>query len=44
MLWETVGSRRGCPHHYLELPWYEGCDGSRAACRTCWERPAAEWV
>lgn len=39
---QAAGNRLGCPHRVLEVPWWEGCDGTPEACMVCWNRPAAD--
>lgn len=40
----ALGGVRGCPHQYLALPWWDGCDGTAEACRLCWGRLAPPGV
>ena len=32
------GGGRGCPHRYLPVPLWDGCDGTPEACSLCWGR------
>lgn len=32
------GGVRGCPHRYLPVPLWDGCDGTPEACSLCWGR------
>lgn len=31
------GGMRDCPHRWLDVPWWEGCDGTPAGCERCWK-------